>query len=305
VPPKLPQLYLLYGNDEVRISDARLALVQQHLAPEDRDANLSEIRPPGSHPLRLEKAFSSITGELGMLGLLPDVPRVLVVYDLSDFFDGAGRKAPPPRKEPKGDIVGAFAAFVEKVLPQTPNVGIFVCVEDEEKSRQVNESGPLYELIRRHGDTRAFRERPIARDFEDAFWKGDLHATLEVLQRWRERIGSDSGARLKLYRSVYQAIDLLVQARCSQIARERELPAEVQPPAAAWPSIAKMPDFRRRQAHALAGRLSMADLQRAVAAMNRIQLQMYPTGEEPYVPDWERTMELALADLFGAAGALQ
>lgn len=299
-----PQLYLLYGNQEAKLNDARYELVCRVLEPEDRSGNLSELRPPGNQPFRLEKALNEITSELATISLLGGIPRVVVVYQLSDFF-GASKGKPGAAKKtkaaPKTDPVESFGRFIREILPQTENIGIFVCEEDEDKNRTLSDDSPLVQLFHRHGEVRAFREKPIAWEFEGHLYGGDLSAAVTTLRRWHERAGSDSTARLKLYRSTASAIELLLQAKCVQLGRDRGVPPDVLQPPSLQPTLTRLPEFKRRQVHDRARTMTLASLRAATARLDQIQRLMYPTGTEAFIADWFALLEQTLLELGASA----
>lgn len=301
------RIHLLYGNDEVKLNDARLEVVSRFLLPEDRAGNLTEVRPAGTQPLKLERALPEITAELGTISLLGDIPRVVVIHNVADFFGAPARKPPSAaasakKKAPVADPVELLSAFLLGPFAQGANVALFVCEEDEDKGKAVDENSPLFKLIARLGERRVFREKPIARDLEDALYTGDWAGALEVMRRWRERAGSDSSARQKLYRTVSHWVETIVQAKSLQDAESdgQRAPSDLVP-ANSWPSIHRAPDFRRRQANQLARALSWASLRSMVEGVHRVQKLMYPIGDERYVADWGAALEHVLVG-FGAAG---
>lgn len=300
------RVHLLYGNDEVKLNDARLEVIARFLQPEDRAGNLTEIRPPGNQPLRLEKALPEITAELGTISLLGGIPRVVIVHNLADFFGQGARKASTAaatkKKAPAADPVEALTEFMLGPFAQGENVALFICEEDEDKAKAVDENSAVFKLIARLGERRVFREKPIARDLEEALYNGDWAGALVVMRRWRERAGSDSGARLKLYRTIAQWIEMILQAKALQDAQNagQRAPSDLVP-ANAWPSIHRLPDFRRRQAGQLARGMTWTNLRSLVQGIHRVQRLMYPSGDEAYVADWATALEHVLVE-FGTAG---
>ncbi len=307
-PAPPARIHLLYGNQEVKLNDARIDVIGRFLQPEDRAGNLTEIRPAGNQPLKLERALPEITAELGTISLLGGIPRVVVIHNLADFYGSPSRKAatsaaPSKKKAPAADPVEALSDFLLGPFASSENVAVFVCEEDEDRSRTVDENAAVFKLIARLGERRVFREKPIARDLEDALHGGDWATAIAVMRRWRERAGSDSGARLKLYRTVAHWVETLVQAKSLHDAHSGGMraPSDLVP-ANSWPSIHRAPDFRRRQANQLARGLSWADLRVLVAGVHRVQKLMYPAGDEAFVADWSAALEHVLLE-FAVAGA--
>ncbi|MDX2176080.1 MAG: hypothetical protein SF028_06380 [Candidatus Sumerlaeia bacterium] len=294
------RIHLLYGNEEVKLEDARYELVCSILPAEERAGGVVELRPAGTQPYRLERAFTEITSELAQTTLLGDMPRVVVIRNLADLYGSSGSKAKAGAKkgkEPEKDHVAALEEFLDGTFRDVPNVAVFVCEEDEDKNRAVDDRSPLFQMLARRARLRAFREKPIARTLEEELYNGRLERAVEVMNEWKERAGNESAARLKMYRTVSGFAEMVVQAKAAQLARENDWPRDDLLHGAAYPSFAKLPDFRRAQASRFAARTGLAELRRLVAELHRVQTLMYPKGTEAYVADWFEALERALLRL--------
>jgi hypothetical protein len=298
----LPRLHILYGNDEVKLNDARTTLIAKFLAPEDRAGNLTEMRGPGNHPFKLEKMLPELTAELCTISLLPGLPRVVVVYNLSELYGSTNTRKPATanaaakKKTPKGDPIQAAEDFFLGQFQESENAVLFVCEEDEDKNKAVDENCPLFRLFTRVGARQSFREKPIVRDLEDELYAANWIGAIEVLRRWRDRAGSESTVRMKQYRAVSQFVELLLQSKCLLAAQEHgRVPGDLIP-ASMYPSINRFPEHRRRQLQKIAKMYSFEDVRRMVESVHRVQRLMYPTGEEAYVPDWYEALEQILSE---------
>ena len=299
--PPLPRLHVLYGNDEVKLNDARTTLIARFLAPEDRAGNLTEMRGPGNHPFKLEKMLPELTAELGTISLLPGLPRVVVVYNLNELYGSTSNRKPTSpaaaaKKKSTGDPVKAAEDFFLGQFQESENAVLFVCEEDEDKNKAVDENSALFRLFTRVGARQCFREKPIVRDLEDELYTANWLGAIGVLQRWRDRAGSESTVRMKQYRAVSQFVELLLQTKCLMAAQEKGRPPGDLIPATMYPSINRFPEGRRRQLQRIATMHTFEEIHRMVESVHRVQRLMYPTGEEAYVPDWYDAMEQILSE---------
>lgn len=299
------QLYLIHGNSEAEVNNARYELVCSLLTPEERDAGLTEVRAAGNQPLTLDRAMSEIIGELGTGSFIPGAKRVVVVHDLKEFYDaskkkGAAAKAKPAKetKAPKGrDRVEVFAEWLEQTLPTTENVAIFVCSESDEKGRVVAQDGDLYRLMRDRGVVIERKEKPLNFDFEDQVLSGNVVGAVTVLHEWIDRAGSDSGTRLKIYNTIAGVVELLLQAVCMDAAREAQVPAAQATVAEGFPALARIPSWKAKKVETLARKFTPGTLRELVVALDRMQATLYPTGEEDHVGDWTEMAEMLVLRL--------
>lgn len=295
------QLYLIHGNNEVEVNDARYELVSAILTPEERDSGLTEIRSAGNQPLTLDNALNEILSELGTSSFIGGSRRVVVVYDLKDFFEakrGGAKsgKGAKPKKSPARDTTAIFADWIAKTLPTTENIVVFVCQENDEKQRTVSDSSELYQLCRDHGLIVVKRDKPFQYDLEERVLGRNTAGAVTLLRAWLKRGGSDSTTRSRVYSTVSNIVELALQARCVASARTEGIPVnQVQPEG--FPSLSRIPDWKAKKIHTFAQGFSMERLRGLVEQVNRLQTVMYPTGEEDYVPDWEDMLESIVVQL--------
>ncbi|MEO8377665.1 MAG: hypothetical protein ABI579_08330, partial [Candidatus Sumerlaeota bacterium] len=178
------QVYLIYGNNEAEVNNLRFELVSAILTPEERDAGLTEIRSPGNAPLTLRGSLSEMIGELGTSSFIAGSRRVLVVYDLKDFYESRpsrGKKttkATAPKKETGGDVFASFAEWMKNVLPTTENIVVFVCQENDEKQRVVSEQSDIYQLCQQLGHVIVKREKSLNYEFEDLIFSRNVNGAV-------------------------------------------------------------------------------------------------------------------------------
>lgn len=306
-PPTFPEksLYLIYGNDETAVNDTRYALVNHLLTPEERDSGLAEVRSAGNQPLTLDASMSQIVEELGTSSFLDDSRRVVVIYDLKDLYEakrsrgGAAKGAKAPKKE--SSRLDIFLGWMRETLPTTRNIAVFVCAENEERQKKVSQDSPLYQFLTQHGHVIEKREKPLQYEFEELVLSMNGPAAIVLLREWIRRSGGDSGGRLRIYNTLAHLVELAMQARCQAEGRARRIP-EGEVTVAAFPSLAKVPDWKARKIRQFAERLTMDQWRAIVREVHRLQTLMYPTGEEDYVPNWEDFMETLVMRLIMVRG---
>lgn len=289
------QLYLIHGNNEAEVGTARYELVTSLLTPEERDAGLTEVRGAGNQPLQLDRAMSEILEELGTTSFLGDSRRVVVVHDLKDFYEAKRSRGKAPAKKAgtranKQDRTGVFLGWLRDVLPTTPNIAIFVCLENDEKMRTIAAGAPLTAFIKEHGTVIEKKDKPLQFELEDLLLSGNTTAAVETLRDWIGRVGSDGSGRQRIYGTLATMVELLLQAQAAQEARSLGVP-ESRVAVDGFPSIGRMPGWKAKKVQAAARRYQPETLRRLVRDIHRLQLYMYPQGTEDYVPSWEERME--------------
>lgn len=307
MPPALKQpqsqVYLIHGNNEAEVGNARFELVSGLLTPEERDSGLTEITGPGNQPLTLNRAFSEIVGELGTSSFIAGSKRVVVVYDLKEFYNtpgggGAAKKgAKESTKKPAASPVEPFLRWLTDVLPTTENVVVFVCQENDEKQRVVSPHAELYRFCKSKGVVVEKRDKPMQFEFDNHLLSGNMVAALTTFREWVRRSGGDGGARSKMFSTLSGFVELLLQARALQEARTQGVPATQIAVQAGFPSLGSVPDWKAKKIHQIAERTPMDRLLELVRGVNRLQAIMYPTGDEDYVPNWEEAYELLIVQI--------
>lgn len=297
-----PCLYFIYGNNETEVNNARYELVCSLLTPEERDSGLTEIRSPGNMPLSVDSCYGEIIAELGTSSFIADSKRVVVVYDLSDFFakKRAGRKPASTAKKtkatPKLSRTDILLKWLSEGLPDSGNILIFVCTENDEKQKTVAPTSPLYDYARRVGKIIEKREKPLNYEFEEAVYSGNSPKSLFILRDWIKRVGHDSGGRLRIYNTVSNILEMTMQAKCFTEAEKLKIPrAQVAVPG--FPSLDRAPDWKVKKIRNFARQLSMEKLHKLIKDTNKLQTYMYPKGTEPYIPNWDDQLEMIVLQL--------
>lgn len=290
------QVYLIYGNNEAEVNNLRFELVSSILTPEERDAGLTEIRSAGNAPLTLRGTLSEIIGELGTSSFIAGAKRVVVVYDLKDFYEArAARgkkpaKAAAPKKEAGGDAFASFENWMKSVLPTTENIIVFACQENDEKQRVVSEQSELYQLCQQMGHVVVKREKALNFEFEDLVLGRNVNGAVALLRTWIRRGGGDSLTRGRIFSTVASLVELVFEAKCVAEARANNVPV-TQVAVQGFPSLGRIPEWKAKKLTAFAGAFRMEQVIALLEQVNRLQAIMYPTGEEDYVPNWEEYLE--------------
>jgi hypothetical protein len=298
------QLYLIHGNDETGVNDARYDLVTGLLSPEERDAGLQEVRGAGTTKLTLDRSYNEIISELGTSSFIPGAKRVVVIYDLKEFYDASTRpskaKADPPKKKaaavetiPRAD---ALANWLRESLNGTENIAIFVCLESDEKGKSIAQDGPLYKLIREQGTIIEKREKPLQYELEDRILQGDLSGALHTLTEWVDR-ATDSSSRTKIFFTVGGVVELVFQAWCLDQAKATGKPAGPATVQVGYPTLGKLFGSKGTHVRAIARGLNEASIRELLDLSDSIQRALFPSGEENYVQDWQQLTELLILRL--------
>ena len=255
------QIYLIHGNNETEVSNARYELVTELLGPEERDTGLTEIQGPGNQQLTLNRAISEIIGELGTSSFIAGSRRVVVVYDLKELYgsSGARKKKTTTKKKSTPAPEGrekALTDWLDEVLPTTENVVIFVCRESDEKQRLVSAHSQLYRFIKSKGAIIEKRERPLQFEFENHLLAFNATAAIALFREWVKRSGADSTARLKMYTTFANFVELLFQARCIQEAKDRRIAESQVKVLSGFPALGNIPDWKAKKIHNAAASVS-------------------------------------------------
>jgi hypothetical protein len=293
-------LYLIHGNLEAEVSNVRYQLVCQLLTPEERDAGLAEVQGPGNQPLKLDRCLNEIIEELGTSSFLPGAKRVCVIYDLQELYGSGGgakaeTKAPKKPKKagagPARDREEILREWLEKSLPSTGNIAIFVVNENDEKRKMLSRTGTLARFLLEKGVVIDRSEKPLNFEFESHLLEANTVAALQVFREWVHRAGGDSGSRGRIYATLANAVELLVEARMVQQAKVDGIPERFAVVEDVYPRLAAVPPWKAKKYHDLARRHSVESVRALSQAGNRLQRVLYPSGEEAYVPDWEGLAE--------------
>ena len=301
------QMYLIYGNNSVAVNNARYELVCQLLTPEERDSGLTEVTGPGSQKLTLQRGLSEIIGELGTSSFLADSKRVVVVYDLKELFGGTAppkKKAAAATKKKKpaastANLEDALIDWLKNTLPTTQNIVVFVCNENDEKQNVLTGHSPLHQFLKRNGQTFEFRDKPLQFEFDNYLLRGNTAGAVSLFRDWQKKAGSDPGARMKMFSTLSNFVELVFQARCSQEARRERVPESAVAVTSGRTLLSRAPDFKQRSINQLAQKLPLHALQRIIKDLNKLQRLMYPSGDENYISAWDDMFESIIVEVTG------
>lgn len=274
-------------------------MIRQSLPNGDEDGEIIDLHPPGNMPHKLEKSLSTIIDELGTVSLIPDMRRVIIVYQMDDLRTaqtGSVREAKASSKG-KPDPVAQLGQYLRQVHMQSNNVLIFVYEEDDEKNKLVSKTSPLYQLLSSLGPVQEFKEKRLDWQVEEALFNGDLSLSITLIRDWISRGGN---AQFRLVTTLNGVLQLVLQARLAQEAREANQNT-TNAFAGLRPSLESVPPFKAKKAHMLASRLSLPALRRAFVRFNQVQCSFFPMGTEVVVHDAVEQTEIMLAELFAAA----
>ena len=306
------QLYLIHGNNEVEVSRARFELVHELLTPEERDSGLTEIQGAGTQPLKLDRALGDITEELGTSSFIADSRRVAVIYDLVDLVSASsGAKGGGAKKKaatPKRDHMDILCDWLEEVLPTTENIAIFVCNENDEKRRKVATNSRLFRLLKDKGVVVERSEPPLNYEFENHLIAGNTPAAIDLFREWLRRAGSDSGSRLRVYNTLAGVAQLALEARLVHLGKEEKIPENQILAETVFPRLSTLPPWKAKKFHELARGLSLETLHELLSKLNKLQMLLYPSGEEAHVASWEDLAEVVILQICTGArssGALR
>lgn len=310
------RIRLLYGNREAELQEARLRIVREVIpSDDDRRDNVVEIQPPANRPLALAQVQSQILAELGQQSLFGDLQRVVVVYQLQEFFSsagaskakekaGAGTAAPKKasKKPSAADAVATFFDHVDGIVAVTGNTLLFVVVEDQAKMKLVNERSPMFAAVSERGRVDRFASKPYRFELTEALLNRSLPQAIEVVSAWRQDDGRQAAGAI--FRALNEDIQCLVQAAIYDRERHKmeDDPAwkETLFPSSLRPSLLTIHEFRRgRYMQAVRMYPSMELLLDALRSLLEIQRALFPTGDELYVKDADYLIDLLLAKLLG------
>ncbi len=298
-----PNLHLIHGNDAEAVANARYELQTRLLPGGEADGEITDIRPPGNQPLKLEKAFSLIVGELSTVSLIPDAKRVVVVWQLHDFRDdrrGSARAAKKAKKTAKSDMTAELESYVVRSLLNSEHSLIFVFDEDDEKGRRVSKTSAIYQMVRKHGAIQEFSEKRIDWQLDDALLNGNLDEAVRLIREWTDRGGN---APFRLVTTLNTFLQLLLQARLELEARRDGIPSKGLFGGPVRPGLESVPDFKAKRVRALSSSVSLERIRRALQGLNDAQRSFFPTGRELVVHNAVEQVEVMLAELLGGRAA--
>ncbi len=296
----MSEIYLLHGDNEARINDAKLALISKHLSPELRSHNYIEFSPTAPRwTVSLDSVVADLISELSMPSLLPDTKRVVVVYNLSELYHRKPRKgADSTNDKKKNTSMQYLLDFVSGPFQHVPNVLILVAVEDQAKRRSVSKKSPLYALLKKTGVVQEMSDKPLAYRLTDALLTQNTSQCIKVFRQW---FTSHEKARQSIFRTVLNDIHLLLQAKIlnakeSTFATDKRL-KEILFPKEFQGNILQQHSYRRKKFQDAALLYSTTQLSYALKYLVRLNTTLYPVQQDRYVPDLQVMFELFLLRL--------
>ncbi|MBN1516360.1 hypothetical protein JXA32_07305 [Candidatus Sumerlaeota bacterium] len=281
-------VYLVHGEDEVRVRRQVNEIVNRNLPVEFQAENLSEIEPPANRPLELASCGGELIAELGQLSMFEDAKRVVVVYNLYELY-AAGRDG----KKNKDELTAEqrLIRYLDRDLAETPNVVIFVLFEEYGK-RQIRTAGALYKFIKQKGHVITFKaEKNLSFVLSDAIMARNVDGALNC---FREMVGSQQDI-FRIFPHLIKHVRFLIQARLLQSNPEA---AEHLPDVKGVGVLREHPFVREKYAQG-ARRYTMQELNRALQQLLEINKTLYPIGSDVYVPDIKLQIEMFLIELCG------
>ena len=281
---KQAQCFLFHGENEVEIHRERVSLIQSLLPPEEGRENVTEFEPPQGRLLSLKSVASDLMADLSMLSLLPDSKRIAVVYNLENFYSEKGATS---------DIEPYFARFLEKELPGTNNIVIFVNIESFEKKRIINKKSILYSVISKIGVVREFKETPFLWEIEPQILQRNAPACISLFRNWTKK---DSGAPRKIFYLLVKIVNLLIQMKGFQnkdneFKNKPGLEKEIFPQKMSQ-NIRTLKPFLQKRYQNAADLFSMDKLIWANKRLLEINKVVFPKSDDPYVPDLITVLEI-------------
>jgi hypothetical protein len=302
-PPAL-RFHLLHGDDEAAMELAKSRIVEANLDREMREENYREIVTSPGTPLK--RVMDEIMAELATVSFLPDAPRVVTVYSVTDLIDSGKAKSSrskgkPGESEGGGSASDILAEFVENSLPNLEAVLIMMAAEDPEKWKKLNFDNPLVQLAARNGTLKAFKDESPQFAFFDALFQRQPEKAIQLWREWLDRAGASNP---KPFQSLASNLRLLIQAKilASNTAATRgltnaEFTQRCLPPESDR-SVAKLyPDFRREKLLRQSVLFSFSELNRAYQRLLPIMKFIIPVSTDVTVPDKAQLAEIWILDL--------
>lgn len=292
------QFFFLHGDDEAAIENAKRAIVEAHLHPEERDENYREIVPTSGSTLK--KVLGDILAELSTVSFLPDVRRVVTLYTISDFFEARASKAGKGKGKAKAKETAAddtpkqtasqhLAEFIWTELPKLPGILIIIAVEDYERWKKIAPGNAVVDLATQTGSLWAFKEESPQYAFFDALFERKSGQALALWRAWLERVVPGSP---KPYISLHTQLRLLIQAKTASSAQltqrgvsRQKYATDFMPLEAERSFFALRSQWQQDKITKQAANFSFAELLRGYERLENLQKFAIPVSTDTYVPD--------------------
>ncbi|MBN1899889.1 hypothetical protein JW926_01020 [Candidatus Sumerlaeota bacterium] len=297
-------LYFLYGNDESKLNECRMYLVENFLTKEEREENYIEFSPkPSRKKQSLTEIMPDLLAELGTVSFFPDSRRVIVVYNLEELYhlSFSSKSSPGKKKKKEGKDEPSreayFIKYLEDQLLKSSNILILVNVENYEENLRVNEKSNLFKAFRKLGHDEKFSERRLSWDFEDAFRERNLSKSLEIIRSWMRK--NEDSAKKGIFNSLLKQITLMLQAKVEQSKRTNinaDLSQLLFPQNLKF-HISKEQDFIQKKIRRRQKNYTVSELMDALQKLLKINAILYPRTSDLYVPDFQLVIEHFIIDL--------
>lgn len=283
---KFKNVYLIHGEDEVKISLEKNSLLDKLVPKDQRTQNVSVFSSNSpSYPLKLSKVISDIISEISTTSFFEESRRVILAEDIYELR-GSSEKGDSAKQ---AKTIERIVSFLKNNLVNTSNVIIFTFIEDGDKFRFVDKRGLLYKTINEIGDVIECKQPPIVFEFTDALIDRRQNACVST---FRKMIDNGKSAN-SIFSLIVKQTRFLLQAKiignssnAKQI--EDQLPTEKDV------SIVKQHPFIQKKITRASQSFSVQELCKALKELHKIDFYLHPSQNDLYVPDIETVMELFL-----------
>jgi hypothetical protein len=285
------KIYFIYGNEENRLNECRLELVDHFLSKEEREQNYVEFSPtPSRKKQSLSQIMPDLLGELGTVSFFPDSRRVVVVYNIEDLY------MKKEESQAKAAQEAYFIKYLEDQLLESNNILILVNVEDYEQNLRVNEKSNLSKALKKLGHVETFTDRPLKWNLEDAIRERDLLKSLEIIHAWMTK--NEESAKRSIFSSLLKQIVLMLQAKVisKRVNVYQEDPSQTLFPKDLKYNLSHEKDFIRRRIEKGQKLYTVTELTEALQKLLKINIILYPQTTDLYVPDFQLVIEHFFVD---------
>ncbi len=298
------QFFFIYGDDQVKMENLKLAIVHAHLSEEEREENYNEYGALGSQ-VSLSSILGDVIAELSTESFLPGSKRVVALYGVRDFYGGKeSEESGGTSKKKKGKGASPkssseiLADFVRNTLPSMPSVLIVIAPEDYERGRTVSTKNPVYAAAKESSSVYHFREQAVQYAFFDALFARDTATALQLWRQWRERVGNQP----RPYFALVSQLRLLLQAKilASRLYQKKGIDQETfittMLPPDRNANIAMQPDWLREKFLRQSRRFSLGELMESYEKLEILVKYAVPLSSDPSVPNRDLLSEIWITE---------